>query len=57
MIMHQNKKVTLYCKVCTGGEDEERRMRSGGLRSGGLRRGGWGGRIRREGEEGGMREG
>ena len=32
MIMHQNKKVTLYCKVCTGGEDEERRIEEGRMR-------------------------
>ena len=41
MIMHQNK-VTLYCKVCTGGEDEEGRMRredkEGGIKDkGGMR--------------------
>ena len=52
MIMHQNKKVTLYCKVCTGGEDEERRMRSEDEE-----RRIEEGRIRREGEQGGMREG
>ena len=48
MIMHQNKKVTLYCKVCTGGEDEERRIEERRMR-----RGDEEGRMRREDTKGG----
>ena len=48
MIMHQNKKVTLYCKVCTGAEDEERRIEEGRVEEGRMGGEDEEGRIRRE---------